>query len=121
MRFSPVAQAMVAAIVASIAATLYWVLIDNISLSQAVASPFPYIMAFAAIFLGLPVYFLLHNWLGTSLLRPLILAALAISPAILYSWNYFLYPRSAFVAFLLLTTAWVGTAVFWLFARRIKF
>lgn len=78
-------------------------------------------MLLVGLVFGMPVFFALHAWLGRKLLRYLALASLAIAPATIYAATYFLYPRSAFAAFLLVSTAWVGTAVFWALAARIDF
>ena len=120
-RMPPVAGAMLAVVAASLAATLWWMAVDDIALGRAFRSPIPYAMLFVGLVFGLPVFFALKAWLGQKLLRYLALASLAIAPAAIYVATYFLYPRSAFAAFLLVSTAWVGTAVFWALAARIDF
>ena len=120
VNLSPVLRAMLAVVPASLAATGWWMLVDDISLAKAFASPFPYLMLIAGQFLGVPVFFALHAWLGGKLVRFLALASLAILPAVLFALSYFLYPRSAFAAFLLMSTVWVGTSVFWLQVRSLK-
>ena len=117
----PVARAMLAVVVASLAATCWWMAVEDIAPGRAFRSPIPYAMLFLGLVFGLPVFFALQAWLGRKLLRYLALATLAIAPAAIYAATYFLYPRSAFAAFLLVSTAWVGTAVFWAFAARIDF
>ena len=118
-RIPPVAGAMLAVVSASLAATFWWMLVDDISLTRAFGSPIPYAILFAGMVFGLPVYFAAHIWLGGSLLRYLALATLSITPLAIYAISHFLYPRSAFAAFLLISTAWVGTTVFWVIARHI--
>ena len=117
----PVAlRLIVSALVAALVSTIYWMVVDDIPLHRAVRTPFPYLIAIAAMVLGVPAYIALRHFLGSSLLRMLAMATLAILPAVLYAASYFLYPRSAFAAFLLLSTVWVGTATFWLLVRRIE-
>ena len=117
---TPVMRAMLALVPATLAATAWWMWVDDISLVKAFASPFPYLMLACGLLLGLPVFFTLHAWLGDNVVKFLGLASLAIMPAVILALSYFLYPRSIFAAFLLISTVWVGTSVFWLQVRNLK-
>ena len=75
-RIPPVAGAMLAVVAASLAATFWWMLVDDISLTRAFGSPIPYAILFAGMVFGLPVYFAARIWLGGRLLRYLALATL---------------------------------------------
>ena len=109
------------ALVAAFVATVYWMVVDEIPPWRAVATPFPYLMAICATLFGVPAYIALRSRLGTSLPKMLALATLAIMPAVVFAASYFLYPRNAFAAFLIVSTVWVGTTTFWLLVRRIDF
>ena len=115
-----VAMLVLAAWVAAGAATAWWMLVDDIALWRAMRTPFPYLMLAAATFIGVPAWVAADQWLGNRLVNALVTSSVAILPAVLLAWSYFLYPRSAFAAFLLLSTVWVGTTVFWLLARRVR-
>ena len=120
VRGRSVAMLMGCAVIATIAANCWWMLVDEIPPARALASPIPYAMLFLALVIGLPIYLGFRDWFDASILRPLAVAILATAPAVAYAMNYFLYPRDVFAAFLLLSTACIGASAFCLLARHVE-
>ena len=111
------ARLVMAAIASAVAATSWWMTLDDIALDRAVATPFPYLLlAFA----GIPAWVLAERLLGARLWPMLTLAIIGASVPAIFALDYFLYPRNAFAAFLIWSTAIVGTIAFWLLARGAK-
>ena len=106
-----------AALACAVAATLWWMLVDEIALTRALATPFPWLLLLIATFGGIPAWVTADRMLGARLWHVLSLAALGAALPALYALDYFLYPRNAFAAFLIWSTALVGAFAFWLVAR----
>lgn len=98
---------------APLGATLWWMMVDDIPLRQAFASPVPYGLAALTWFVALPVYAVLHDRIRDRLWPLLLLATLGATPPAGLAFAHFLSPRDLFAAFLILTTTWVGTLTFW--------
>lgn len=92
-------------------------LVDNISLAQAFGSPFPYLMFAISWFLATPIYVVAHSWIDGKIWRVLLLATAGATPFVIKAVTYFLTPRSIFVAFLILSVAWVAAVTFWTMLR----
>ena len=106
-----------AAVTAPAAGTLWWMLVDQISLGQALGSPFPYLLLAIAWFVATPIYLALDTWLDGKLWRLLLVATIGASPFALKAIQYFLTPRDIFVTALIVSTAWVCAGVYWMVVR----
>ncbi len=106
-----------AATAAPVAGTLCWMLVDDISLAQALGSPFPYIMAALSWFIATPIYVVAQSWIAGKLWRMLLLATLGATPFVIKAVTYFLSPRDYFVAFLILSVAYASAISFWAVLR----
>lgn len=102
-----------AATAAPVAGTFCWMLVDQISLRQALGSPFPYIMAALSWFVATPIYVVAQPWIADKLWRMLLLATLGALPFVIKAVTYFLTPRDIFAAFLILSVAWASAGTFW--------
>ena len=109
-----------AAVAAPLAGTLWWMLVDQISLSQALRSPFPYLMLAISWFLATPIYVVAHSWIAGKLWRMLLLATLGATPFVIKAVTYFLAPRDFCVSFLILSVAWVAATTFWSVLRLLQ-
>ena len=114
------ARLVMAAIACAVAATSWWMTLDDIALDRALATPFPYLLLAFAIFGGIPAWVLAKKLLGARLWLMLTLALIGASVPAIFALDYFLYPRNAFAAFLIWSTAIVGAIAFWLQARGAK-
>ncbi|MHA6318237.1 hypothetical protein ACXYN8_11300 [Altererythrobacter sp. CAU 1778] len=120
-RLPPVVQTILAALAASAVATLWWMWADDIAPGRALHTPFPYLAALGAVVIGVPLWLFQYEKLSRSLLLCLLLATLTATPGIALAFSYFLFGRAVFASYLLLGTVWVGTSVFWVIARRIRY
>lgn len=109
-----------AAVAAPLAGTVWWMLVDQISLGQAFGSPFPYLMLAMSWFLATPIYVVAHSWIAGKLWRVLLLATVGATPFLIKALTYFLMPRAIFVAFLILSVAWVAATAFWGVLRLVQ-
>lgn len=102
-----------AAIAAPLAGTIWWLLVDDVSVAQALRTPFPYVLLGISWFLATPTFLVTFSWSRGRLSRLLILATLGCSPFVVSAQSYFMVPRAQFASFLILSTAWVSTIAFW--------
>jgi hypothetical protein len=109
-----------AAVAAPLAGTFWWMLVDQITLNQAIGSPFPYLMLVMSWFLATPIYVVAHSWIAGKLWRVLLLATVGATPFVIKAVTYFLTPRDIFVAFLILSVAWVAATTFWGVLRLVQ-
>lgn len=103
----------IAASAAATAATLWWMFIDQISLSQALRSPFPYALFLLSWFVGIPMYVFVSHRLGRGFWLLQLLASLGAAPFAIFAMEIFLTPRDFFAVFLIFSTSWVATTTFW--------
>jgi hypothetical protein len=109
-----------AGLAAPVAGTAWWMLIDQIPLTQALATPFPYVLIAISLFVATPVYTAASSWIDGRLWRLLLLATIGASPFAAYAVVYFLTPRDIFAAFLIFSTAWVSALAFGLVLRMAR-
>jgi hypothetical protein len=102
------------------AGTAWWMLVDQVPVTQAFATPFPYALMGISLFVATPVYAAASSWIHGKLSRSLLLATIGASPFAAYAVVYFLTPRDIFAAFLIFSTAWVSALAFELVLRKAK-
>lgn len=107
----------VAAVAAPVAATVWWMLVDDIPPGQALHSPFPYLMLALSWFVATPIYLAASDWVAGKLSRLLVLATVGAAPFALKAMLYFLTPRDLFAASLIVSTSWIAACAFWLTLR----
>jgi hypothetical protein len=109
-----------AGVAAPLAATFYWMAVDDIAARQAFSSPFPYLLFGLTWFVGLPIFAFTRPWHQDRLWRLLLLATIGASPFAAKAIHYFLTPRDLFVTFLIMTTAWAATLTLWGVLRLVR-
>ena len=97
---------------AAISAALYWMAVDAVSISRAVASPFPYVLLGLIWFVAIPVGAALNRRKRVSLLAALAISTAVASPAAMFMFIVALSPFDG--ALLIFTTSWVAAITFWL-------
>jgi hypothetical protein len=102
-----------AAVAASVAGTLWWMLVDEVPAVQAFRSPFPYLLLAVACLVAAPAYIAMRRTLAGSLWRLLVFVTVAACPSAIMAVAVFPLPRGVFAALLLVSTAWVATVTFW--------